>query len=107
MTASEFIHRLPQKASPEALEGVDTNFYFDLAGEGGGQYTVVAKDGQLEVLDGKHGDTKCSVTANSEEFMKVIRGESNPMMAVMTGKVKISNTGELLKYAKLFGIKLG
>ncbi len=104
MTATEFIHRLPQKASPEALEGVETNFYFDLAGEGGGQYTVVAKDGELRVLDGKQGDTKCTVTAKADQFMNVIRGETNPMMAVMTGKVKISNTGELMKYAKLFGI---
>ncbi len=104
MTASEFIHRLPQKATPEALEGVETNFYFDLAGEGGGQYTVVANNGELQVLDGKQGDTKCTVTAKSDEFMKVISGDSNPMMAVMTGKVKISNTAELLKYAKLFGI---
>lgn len=104
MTASEFIHRLPSKAKPETLDGVETNFFFDLSGEGGGQYTVIAKDGQLEVLDGKQGDTKCTVTAKADNFMKVIRGDTNPMMAVMTGKVKISNTGELMKYAKLFGI---
>ncbi len=104
MTATEFIHRLPARATPEALEGVETNFFFDISGEGGGQYTVIAQDGQLQVLDGQQGETKCKVTAKSDDFMSVIRGDSNPMMAVMTGKVKISNTGELLKYAKLFGI---
>ena len=103
MTASEFIQRLPQKASPEALDGVETNFYFDISGEGGGQYTVIAHDGKLDVLDGLHGEPKCKVTANADDFMKVVRGETNAMMAVMTGKVKISNTGELMKYAKLFG----
>ena len=107
MTASDFIHSLPQKASPEALDGVDTSFYFDLDGEGGGQYTVQAEGGELKVLDGKVGEPKCTVKTEADRFMKLIRGEGNPMMAVMTGKVKISNTGELLKYAKLFGIKLG
>ena len=104
MTATEFIHNLPKKATPEALEGVETNFFFDISGEGGGQYTVQAEGGALEVMDGQQGDTKCTVKADADQFMSVIRGDTNPMMAVMTGKVKISNTGELLKYAKLFGI---
>ena len=104
MTASEFIHSLPAKASPEALDGVETNFFFDLSGEGGGQYTVRAEGQRLEVLEGRVGDTKCTVKTDADRFMRLVRGEDNPMMAVMTGKVKISNTGELLKYAKLFGI---
>lgn len=104
MTASEFINSLPQKASPEALEDMDTVFFFDLSGEGGGQYTVTAKDGKLTVEPGQIGEAKCEVRANADKFMDVIRGDTNPMMAVMTGKLKISNTGELLKYAKVFGL---
>ena len=107
MTASEFITRLPEVAPKEALQDMETSFYFDLDGEGGGQYTVQAEGGELKVLDGKVGEPKCTVKTEADRFMKLIRGEGNPMMAVMTGKVKISNTGELLKYAKLFGIKLG
>ena len=104
MTASEFITRLPEKAPKEALEDMETSFYFDLDGEGGGQYTVVAENGELTVHDGKVGEPKCEVKAKADKFMDVIRGETNPMMAVMTGKLKISNTGELLKYAKVFGL---
>ncbi len=104
MTAAEFIQSLPTRATPETVDGMDTNFYFDLAGDGGGQYTVVVNDGALRVEDGKVGDTKCEVKADANNFMSVIRGDTNPMMAVMTGKIKISNTGELLKYAKVFGL---
>jgi len=104
MTAAEFIKSLPEKASPEALEGMDTNFYFDLSGEGGGAYTVIAQDGKLTVEEGQVGDAKCEVRAKADKFMDVIRGDTNPMMAVMTGKLKITNTGELLKYAKVFGL---
>ncbi len=104
MTAADFIKSLPAKASPEALEDMDTNFFFDLSGEGGGQYTVIAKDGKLNVEEGQVGTPKCEVKAKADKFMDVIRGETNPMMAVMTGKLKISNTSELLKYAKIFGL---
>ena len=103
-TAAEFIESLPARATPEALEGMETNFYFDLSGEGGGQYSVIAHDGRLTVEEGKVGDPKCEVRADAGKFMDVVRGDTNPMMAVMTGKIKITNTGELLKYAKIFGL---
>ena len=104
MTAAEFIQGLPAKATPEVLEGMETNFFFDLEGEGGGAYTVIAHDGALTVQEGQVGEAKCEVRAKADKFMDVIRGETNPMMAVMTGKLKITNTGELLKYAKVFGL---
>ena len=104
MTAAEFLESLPAKATPEAVEGMETNFYFDLAGEGGGRYTVIAHDGDLQVHDGRVGEAKCEIVADAGQFMSVVRGDTNPMMAVMTGKIKISNTGELLKYAKVFGL---
>ena len=104
MTAAEFLQSLPTRATPEAIEGMDTNFQFDLSGEGGGQYTVLAHDGQLEVQPGHVGQPKCEVRADADQFMRVVRGDTNPMMAVMTGKIKISNTAELLKYAKVFGL---
>lgn len=104
MTAAEFLQTLPARATPEAIEGMETNFHFDLEGEGGGEYTVVAHDGELQVHEGRVGDAKCEVKADADQFMNVVRGDTNPMMAVMTGKIKISNTGELLKYAKVFGL---
>jgi putative sterol carrier protein len=103
MTAQEFLESLPAKVNPDALNGVETTFHFNLDG-GGLQKTVDVKDGKIHLSDGLNGDPKCVVSAKSETLMKLVKGEENPMMAVMMGKVKISNTGEMLKYAKLFGI---
>jgi putative sterol carrier protein len=44
------------------------------------------------------------VTTTAESFEKLISGSLNPMMAMMTGKLKISHPGEMLKYAKIFGL---
>ena len=98
----EFLYSLPAKAKPEVLEGQNTVFHFDVADTG--QFTVKVTDGKMEVLEGLEGEPKCKVSTSAESFSKVVSGELNPMMAMMTGKLKISNAGEMLKYAKIFGL---
>ena len=102
MNTRDFLYRLPSKVSPHAIEGLETIFHFDL--EGGGQYTVQVANDQVNVSDGLTGEPSCVVRATEENFMKLITGDLNPMMAVLTGKVKISNQGEMLRYAKIFGL---
>jgi putative sterol carrier protein len=104
MTAKEFITGLPERVNPDALEGLETVFHFNISGDDGGQYTVSLKDQQLKVEEGLLGEARCTVTTSDENFMGIIRGTLNPMMAVFSGKLKTSNPGELLKYSKIFGI---
>lgn len=98
----KFLFDLPQKANADALEGLSTLFHFDIADSG--QFTVKLTDGKLEVTEGLSGEATCKVTTSAESFSKLLSGDLNPMMAMMTGKLKISNPGEMLKYAKMFGI---
>ncbi len=102
--AKDFITSLPETVNPEWLKAVDTNFHFDIEGDGGGQFSVIVKDNKMEVFEHFEGEPKCKVTAKEKNFIALLRGELNPMMAVFTGKLKISNTAEIMKYAKLFGI---
>jgi len=104
MTSREYLYALPSKVSSDAIEGLETLFHFDLEGEGGGQFTVKVADGQVTVSDGLNDNPTCVVRSNEETFIKLVSGDLNPMMAVLTGKVKISNQGEMLRYAKLFGL---
>lgn len=104
MTAKEFITGLPERVNPDALEGLETVFHFDVEGDEGGQYTVNLKDNTIEVEEGLNGEARCAVKTTADNFMAVISGKLNPMMAVLTGKLKITNQGEMLKYAKIFGI---
>lgn len=100
--AKEFLFSLPQKVNPDALEGLTTLFHFDISDSG--QYAVQLADGKLTVAEGLQGDPACTVKTSAESFSKLISGDLNPMMAMMTGKLKISNPGEMLKYAKIFGL---
>jgi putative sterol carrier protein len=104
MTSREFLYALPAKVDPAAIEGLETVFHFDLEGEKGGQYTISVADQKVTVTDGLTGEPKCVVRATAENFISLATGDLNPMLAVLTGKVKISNQGEMLRYAKLFGL---
>jgi putative sterol carrier protein len=103
-SAKDFITTLPQSVPQEYLEEVDTNFHFDIEGEGGGQFSVIVKDNNIEVLEHFEGEPNCVIKAKEENFIKLLRGELNPMMAVFSGKLKVSDTGEVMKYAKIFGL---
>ena len=104
MNAKDFLSSLPAKVPIEAIEGAETLFHFDISGEGGTQATIRIKDSEVKFEDGLQGDPKCTVSASQENLTKVLNGSLNPMMAIMTGKIKISNTSEMMKYAKLFGL---
>ncbi|MBR9920850.1 MAG: SCP2 sterol-binding domain-containing protein [Bacteroidetes bacterium] len=104
MDAAKFIKGLPEKVNPAVVEGMETKFHFDISGDTGGKFTVDLKDGKVEVQDGLEGDPECTVRTSDENLGKLLKGDLNPMMAVMTGKVKISNPGAMMKYAKVFGL---
>ena len=104
MTSREFLYALPAKVDPAAIEGLETLFHFDLEGENGGQFTITVADSKVTVSDGLTGEPKCVVRSTGDHFVSLATGELNPMMALLTGKVKISNQGEMLRYAKLFGL---
>ncbi len=104
MTARDLIMKLPSRVNPEDIKDHRTRFHFILQGEGGGDFTVVIENGACTVDEGLSGDPECTIKSKSDDFVKVVKGDLNPMMAVMSGKLSISNTSELLKYAGIFGL---
>jgi putative sterol carrier protein len=102
MTAKEILYAMPGKVNISDIEGVNTIFHFDFASDG--QHTIKIADGNVTVEDGLNGEAECVLTASADDFTKLMSGDLNPMMAVMMGKIKLSNMGAMMKYAKLFGI---
>jgi len=104
-SARDFILNLSQTINPEAFAGKDdTTFHFKLDGDGGGDFTAAITGGKLAIQEGLHGTPKCEVKSTAQVFMEIVRKERNPTMAFMMGKIKVSNIGELTRYAKAFGL---
>lgn len=107
MNSQTFLLSLPEKVDSNVLEGLETNFQFIIKQDGGQdpeEVTILVKDGQCTAKKGLEGEPKCVVTASDSDLIKLLKGDLNPMMAILTGKLKISNQGEMLKYAKIFGL---
>lgn len=100
--ASEIIKSLPQRFRAEKAVGVNTRFHFEIDGETGGQFTAIVADGICQVEDGLNGEAKCVVRAKATDYEDVELGRTNPQMAVMMGKIKISNLGEMMGFMNYF-----
>ena len=101
MTLEDYFGSLAQKVKPEELEGIDTRINFDLKGR---SMHVRVKDREIETGEGALEDPEVSITVKEDDLLSIIQGNTNPMMAMMMGKLKISNPGAMLKYAKLLGL---
>lgn len=101
MVLEDYIEKLKAKLTPQELEGIDTVINFDLKGK---HVHLIIKDGKLESNTGHDDNAEVSISAKEEDLMSVVSGDTNPMMAMMMGKLKISNPGAMMKYAKILGL---
>lgn len=102
LNLKDFFDNLPSKVNADAVAGMSSVFHFDIGPDT--QYTLSLKDGKLSVEQGLIGEPSCKVTSSKETLEGLLNKSINPMMAMMTGKIKISNPGEMMKYAKIFGL---
>ncbi|MFA9202335.1 MAG: SCP2 sterol-binding domain-containing protein, partial [Candidatus Nanopelagicaceae bacterium] len=102
MSAKEFIMTLPSRVNPAAVGDANACFHFNIKGDDGGEFTVSAKDGAVTATEGLSDEPTCVVTAEGELLMDIVNGKTNAMMSVFSGKLKLSNPSEMMKYAKMF-----
>ncbi len=101
-TAKEIIQSLPQRMKPGTGAGVDILYHFNISGSNGGAFSVAVKDGVCTVSEGLIGDPKCVVESSDENYADAEWGRINVQMAVMFGKIKVSNIGSMLKFIEMF-----
>lgn len=102
-TAREIILSLKERFRPEKAEpGYETVFNFDISGNRGGQFTIIIEDEKITIQEGLHGNPKCVVEAKDTVYEDVEWNRTNPQMAFMMGKIKVSDIGEMLGFVALF-----
>ncbi len=101
MTIEDYFAKLTTSVNPELLEGIDTIINFDMKGK---DAHIVVKDSIISVYEGAANGAEVSIVAKESDLLSVINGDTNPMMAMMMGKLKISNPAAMMKYAKILGL---
>ena len=96
----EFFETLESRVDPAKAAGLTATYRFEI--DGAGNWTVDVDDGKVSVSE-DGGDADCTISASSETFLKIARGEQNPTAAYMSGKLKIKgDMGAAMKLQKLF-----
>ena len=88
MKPREFFAELPEKADPARIAGIEHSYVFDVTGEG--VWLVELRDGKLNVTESPTGDGDVRFTLSGDTFDRITERKQNPMIAYMTGKVKVS-----------------
>lgn len=96
---NDIFESIPSRFRPEKAEGYNAVFHFDL---GEPKRTVTIVRGDCSVSDGLVGVPTCIVQAEASIYVQLEKGELNPQMALMTGKVKVSDLSEMMRFAKCF-----
>jgi putative sterol carrier protein len=101
MGAEEFFGSIAERADPERLAGVESTYLFDVTGAG--RWLVAVHDGKVTVTENPDRGADVVFTLSSETFDRLLARKQSPMIAYMTGKLKISgDIGVAMELQKLF-----
>ncbi len=105
MSVSELFNSMPGRFQADKAAGAEMGILFNLSGDDGGQYFVNINDGRLDVSEGAPAATpNATVNMTAEDFKAMSSGSLNPMMAFMTGKIKVEgDLNSVMKFQSLVG----
>lgn len=104
-TVAELFEKMPSQFQADKAGDMNAVILFDLSGEGGGQWSVKIADGACDITKGAADSPKATVRMDAGDYKDMITGKLNPMMAFMSGKVKVEgDLNSVMKFQQLFGM---
>jgi putative sterol carrier protein len=105
MSVADLFNSMPARFQSDNAGDANMSILFDLSGPEGGQWFVNIVDGKLDVSEGTPAATpSATVSMTAEDFQAMSSGSLNPMMAFMTGKVKVDgDLNSVMKFQSLVG----
>lgn len=104
-TVAELFEKMPGQFQADKAGDMNAIILFDLSGEGGGQWSVSIADGQCDVTQGAADSPKSTVHMDAGDYHDMVTGKLNPMMAFMSGKVKVEgDLNTVMKFQQIFGM---
>ena len=90
----EVFTKMPEVFNPNAAQGLDVVFQFNITGEGEGNWNVTVKQGDCQIQEGTHDSPSVTLTMAGETWLAIVNKELNGMQAFMSGKLKA--TGDIM-----------
>lgn len=89
-SAKHYFDTLSERFVASAAKGVNAVFQFELTGDGGGNYFITVNDGTMSVTEGTAPSPTTTIKVAAADYVKIVNGQLNGMMAVMKGQMKVS-----------------
>ena len=107
LTVSQLMEKMPGAFIPEKGVGVDAVIHFKFTGAEAGEWNARIKDGKVDVAQGAPpNQANVTLTADSEDYVKIFTGELDGMQAFMQGKIKLGGDLNLaMKLMQMFKIR--
>lgn len=90
MTIKELMEGMPGAFVPEKAVGVEAVIQFHMTGDQASDWVATIEDGVCKVEEGTQDDPTMALTADADDYIKVVLGELDAMQAFMQGKIKLS-----------------
>lgn len=105
MSVADIFSNMPGRFQADKAAGTNMGILFDLSGENGGQWFVNIADGRLDVTQGAPAAApSATVKMTADDFAAMSSGSMNPMMAFMTGKIKVDgDLNSVMKFQSMVG----
>lgn len=106
LTVEQLMEKMPGAFIPEKAQGLDAAIQFKFTGAEPGEWVAAIKDGKVGVSKGTHPSPKMTLTADSDDYVKIFTGELDGMQAFMQGKIKLAGDLNLaMKLMQMFKIR--
>ncbi|WLT30164.1 SCP2 sterol-binding domain-containing protein [Geothrix sp. PMB-07] len=103
LTVDGIFALMPELFLPEKAQGLTVSVYYQVTGEGGGDYTCLIENGAFTLKREAKPDATSVVVISGEDWIALNEGKLDPMQAFMTGKLKgTGDLGLLQKFPKFF-----
>ncbi len=89
LKVSDFFETQHTRFIPEKAIGVNAHISYDITGEGGGQWTLIVKDGTCDIRPGGDPSAKTRAKMTAKTYLKLAEGKLDGRVAFMLGKIKL------------------
>ena len=104
-TVKETFDAMAGRFRAEKAAGVNATIQYDIAGDQGGTWHAVIKDGACTVNSGAAATPNLTLAMSSQDWLDMVGGKLSGQMAFMSGKLKLKgDMGLAMKIGGLFQV---
>ena len=104
-TVQETFDAMPGRFRADKAAGTNATIQYDVAGDGGGTWNAVIKDGACTVTPGAATNPNLTVQMTGQDWLDMLSGKQSGQMLFMSGKLKVKgDMGLAMKLGSMFQI---